>query len=737
MGKKKKVSVSQHTTDSSNSLPEKLDAKTDHEWRQLATQVIKARSGENCSGSNVSLLAAADRGPQAPTAPAFRLWIADNLAIDGNYSKAIKAYDDCVLATQSARPITASQDLIAGALMHKAQASYLSGDPHGAMAVYRDLIRYRPTNKIAPLEAGMIAERLGEHATAFDFYRSIASSKSSIRTDDPTQLARRAMERLNDRNVSYSRSATILADQLTVALERRDTHTLRHFASKTHFAIGPVGGQTGFESLELLDEFLKELLLVGVRVKRQLLGTGGKRYLPSTGWKGKWFHDDVSLIITEAPSGWQWTGIALHNGNEHWTERWKPAAIQTNDPLPFELQAPWPKDQCFTAGGFWEYIAEAAIVAGAWPFSAIVAAGFAAASCCGWGPRGFYYNTGPTHTDEDAFAIDFTRYRRFVPFDNESGGTPVLAVREGIVSKVCAGRNSGDPSMDNRVEVEHADPDNPTDSTRFTSKYLHLEGPFRIPVSVSMPIRLGTRLGFMDDTGNSVLDHLHFSIHDRQLNHPNAPEGRSVRPTPMSGVTLDDSDSNKCIESTNIEYTGDNQMIYPSSFAGQNWLITPAALAVNESVPTSVTDQKWILVLSGVVNIDLKGNSSQWRRETVRIVPDMNAPLTHAITHHNVPTPRGQSYLPRFQVEQWVPHSAPSSMFNLELSVNSGFAVEVWRPHPFDTDTDVVTNAPIGNIFSGIQVDVAVSDIDAYLYRLSYHITLLGKIRFGQPIIVD
>ena len=730
METKKKVSESKHRTGSLKSQPERLDAKTDHEWRELAAQVIKMRSGDNCSGSNASLLAASDREPQAPTAPAYRLWMADNLAIDGRYSEAAKAYDDSVLATQSARPVMDGQDLVRGALLNKAQALRLSGDLDGAIATYRDLIHARPKDNIAPLEAGMIVESLGKQTVALDFYESIASSKSSARTDDPAQLARRAMKRLKAKNVIYSQSATLLADQLTIALERRDVNTLITLASTTHFAIGPVGGHTGFESLEQIDEFFRELLLSDVRVKRQLLGTGGKRYLPTTGWKGKWFHGDVSLIITQAPGGWQWTGIALHNTNQYWIERWKPDDIRTNDPLPFELQAPWPEDQCFTAGGLWEYIAEQALVLAAWPFSAIVAEGFAAASCCGWGPRGFYYNTGPTHTGTDAFAIDFTRYRRFVPYDNESGGTSALAVREGIVSFVRAYIPSGDPSLDNRVEIQHADPDNLTDLTRFTSKYLHLEGPFRIKVSELMPIRLGTRLGFMDDTGNSALDHLHFSIHDSQLG------GQSVRPTPMSGVTLGDSDSNKCIKSTNVEYTGDNQMIFPNSFAGQNWLITPAALAANENPPTSIADQKWILVLSGVVNIDLKGSSSHWLRETVLIVPDMLAPLTYAINHHSVPTP-GQNYTPRFQVEQWVPHSAPSSMYDIEHAVNSGYAVDVWRPNPFDTDTDVVTNAPIGNIFSGIQVDVAVSDVDAWLYRLSYHITLLGKIRFGQPIIIE
>jgi hypothetical protein len=76
-------------------------------------------------------------------------------------------------------------------------------------------------------------------------------------------------------------------------------------------------------------------------------------------------------------------------------------------------------------------------------------------------------------------------------------------------------------------------------------------------------------------------------------------------------------------------------------------------------------------------------------------------------------------------------------MFNRGHSVNSGFAVDRWRPHPFDTDTDPTTNAAIGNLFNGIQVDIAVSDTDAIFYRVSYQISLLGTIRFGTPIIVE
>lgn len=714
--------------------PEPLGAYLEEEWRQLAVDVVRTRTGTASSVVNQSLADAADREPEAPTAPIFRLWLADSYASDGDYASAVGAYDDCVSSTQSARPMTEHQDLVSGALLHKAQVAQLLGEERAALDVYRELIQVRPAEKMASLEAAMAAERLDEASTARDLYLSIASDYPTSSTNDADQLALRGAQRLEAEDVSYHSAATELADELTAALERRDAGTLLRLASKTHFAIGPSGGHTAFEDLAMLDRFLSELTDSTVTVRRALLGSGSKRYLPTHGWSGTWFQGDVSLILSRAPGGWQWTGIALASGNEHWVERWSPDTPETNQPLPFELLAPWPKGQCFTAGGLWEHVAEAALVAAAWPFSALVAAGFAAASCCGWGARGFYYNSGPTHDNEDAFAIDFTRYRRFVPYDNESGGTPVLAAREGIVSVVRAGRKSGDSTSDNRVEIEHGDPDDPTDLRRFTSKYLHLEGAFRIPVSEMMPIRTGTHLGYMDDTGNSVLDHLHFSIHDRQLLHPDSAAGRSVRPTPMSGVTLGDSDSNTCVESTNVDYRGANQVILPKNFAGQNWLITPAADIGSKSTP--IADQRWLLVLSGVAIVDLEGNGSTWLGETARILPDLFGPMEHAISKHQIPTP-AESHRLRFQVEQWVPHVTPSSMFNQGHSVNSGFAVDRWRPNPFESDEDVATNATINKIFSGILVDLAVRDSDAVLHRISYHISLLGRIRFGQPIIID
>ena len=45
---------------------------------------------------NAALSDAASREPHAPTSSVFRLWVADNHAMDGDYSNAVRAYDDCI-----------------------------------------------------------------------------------------------------------------------------------------------------------------------------------------------------------------------------------------------------------------------------------------------------------------------------------------------------------------------------------------------------------------------------------------------------------------------------------------------------------------------------------------------------------------------------------------------------------------------------------------------------------------
>jgi hypothetical protein len=170
-------------------------------------------------------------------------------------------------------------------------------------------------------------------------------------------------------------------------------------------------------------------------------------------------------------------------------------------------------------------------------------------------------------------------------------------------------------------------------------------------------------------------------------------------------------------------------MIDIETFAGQNWLITPAALAVNEGKPATIYGQKWLLVLSGVAVVNLQGTTgAQFLYETLVIYPAFRDPLKSAISQYAIPTPEGTegtNYHVDFQLIQWAPFAAPSAALGI---ANTGFAVNVWRPHSFRTGTDVFTGNPLNNLFDGIEVDVAVTD--TWLLRVSYNITLLGFIVF-------
>jgi murein DD-endopeptidase MepM/ murein hydrolase activator NlpD len=106
-------------------------------------------------------------------------------------------------------------------------------------------------------------------------------------------------------------------------------------------------------------------------------------------------------------------------------------------------------------------------------------------------------------------------------------------------------------------------------ANRFLTRYMHLAGPGLVSLSPGMSAFLGERIGLMNDTGNSVLDHLHFSIHDQTVPFPGGgtpgttpvgaacggavTRGASVRPTPMEGGTLNDNDGGRCVRSTNEE----------------------------------------------------------------------------------------------------------------------------------------------------------------------------------------
>jgi hypothetical protein len=168
-------------------------------------------------------------------------------------------------------------------------------------------------------------------------------------------------------------------------------------------------------------------------------------------------------------------------------------------------------------------------------------------------------------------------------------------------------------------------------------------------------------------------------------------------------------------------------------FAGQNWAITPVALAAGKSKPASIKEQQWQVVLTGVVVVDFAGNNANdWRRDTLWIYPDIQSPLRFAINRFSIPTPIGDDIAPGLELDQWAPFAAVSSTFSREQgTVDAGFAVDDWRPHPFFKGTDFGGSGGFDTkVFQGIDVDIAVRNNQAVLHRVSYHITLVGRIVF-------
>jgi hypothetical protein len=188
----------------------------------------------------------------------------------------------------------------------------------------------------------------------------------------------------------------------------------------------------------------------------------------------------------------------------------------------------------------------------------------------------------------------------------------------------------------------------------------------------------------------------------------------------------------------NVRYTGGIKVLETTDFAVQNWTITPVALAGNET-PSTIADQRWNIVLTGVVNVNLKGTSGQFLRETVLLKPDVGSAMRFAIGRYNIPIPPhsfgGEVSETVFQVEQYAPHATIGSTQNEDFAINTSYGVDLWRLNPSSVSKDALTNSAIDKIFAGLQVDVAVSDIGGCLSSLSYHITLIGRIRFRKYIV--
>ena len=179
------------------------------------------------------------------------------------------------------------------------------------------------------------------------------------------------------------------------------------------------------------------------------------------------------------------------------------------------------------------------------------------------------------------------------------------------------------------------------------------------------------------------------------------------------------------------------------NFATQNWVMTPVARPGPSRPPPNAPPtggatlgpaQRWLLTLSGVVFAEVKGKSSaNWFGDTLSFRPALNPPIGHVINEYGLKTPPGfigQNFNGCISVDQYALFAGPTAVFNRGTTAQVGFAVDNWRENAFGEADDLLTNVRFGRLFDGLQVDVAVRDADVTIHRISYHVTLYGRIVF-------
>lgn len=526
-------------------------------WQQLSDLVLTARHTQRASDANETLRKHLEDDPDGPLSPALLLWIGDNFLHDTRFEEAIEVYSELVNRYPD-KTFVNNRPWAVDALEQMASSYRRLGNPKGAINAYYQILKF--DSKVIAQSwiyycIGRIAEENRQIDEARKAYNKAAKSNnenSELHGDVP-DMARRAALRLKNQGKGFS-DRKQLSFKLAAALAKKDVKALTELASPTHFKIGFVGSELNFIDWRKILRYIKnDLQDSDTRFDPDAMDTSGRKtYLLTEGWKGELLNDRVVLLLTEGRNGWQWSGILLTQPCKAWETLYPPQKPETNQPLTIDIKAPWQAGDCFRAGGLKRYFQSFAPFVGWFIFASDVG------SPCGYGPGGFYYNTSG-HSGRHAFAIDFVRYLRGVPYVNFASHQPLLCVYTGVVINSFGGTTTGDDSANNFIEIDHFDPSQfgevlvalikgtALPRAKYLSRSLHMAGPATF-ASNGMVVRQGARLGLMDDTGFSAMPHLHFSIHDKDRG------GMSVRPTPMDGQSLNDGDDGKCICSSNIPF---------------------------------------------------------------------------------------------------------------------------------------------------------------------------------------
>jgi len=132
------------------------------------------------------------------------------------------------------------------------------------------------------------------------------------------------------------------------------------------------------------------------------------------------------------------------------------------------------------------------------------------------------------------------------------------------------------------------------------------------------------------------------------------------------------------------------------------------------------------MTLSGVAIPNFKSGRGRehWSAETIELHLDLSAPIDRMVNDYEILVNEERSIV--FSADQWASFATINAIYDEGAAVDAGFAVDSWRPL-FGLGIESETGAEIKNIFYGLEIDIGARDPEAWLYRVGYHVTLIGK----------
>jgi hypothetical protein len=176
-----------------------------------------------------------------------------------------------------------------------------------------------------------------------------------------------------------------------------------------------------------------------------------------------------------------------------------------------------------------------------------------------------------------------------------------------------------------------------------------------------------------------------------------------------------------------------------TSDAAANFVAVPAASSpLKPPVYTDIHQQLWQLTLTGVVILEndqdppvqgFPGTAvDDWTRTTLTVGNAAPA-VSYLIKAYDMPAPAFGYTEVGIQVSQIASFFAVSSSF-LDGTTDAGFAVDAWNTAPYESARSFFQGpvARPATAFAGVNVDIAVRNNKATIYRLSYQITITGTV---------